>query len=338
MTHEHHLGPPPRPDPARRHREVLTDAEFTHSVLANSIALIKVLDLDARIELVSVGALRALEVADEDALISSSWFDLWPDASSAQIAVADAKGGRSATFEGERPTVKGNPRWWEVTVSPILGLTGRPARLLTVSRDITTRKVAPRSQAVLTHDMHHRVKNLLAMVMAIASQSLARAPSIEDGRVAIERRLMALAEAHNVLREGTAEGVSLRSIVDAALAPYDAEPSRFEVEGEDVHLSPRAALAVAMALHELCTNAIKYGALSIAGGRVALTWRNKAGHFHMTWREHGGPQVEGPARRGFGTRVIEANFRNQLAGSATVSFAPTGVVWSFEANLRPAHA
>jgi PAS domain S-box-containing protein len=335
MSDERNTRPPARPDSerARRYVELLTDAAFMHSVLANSTESIKVLDLDARIEFMSMGALRALEIEDEDALIATSWLALWHDEAPAQAAVADAKAGQTAMFEGARSTHKGNPRWWEVTVSPILGAGGRPARLLAISRDITERKVAHQSRDMLMLEMHHRVKNMLAMVMAITSQSLARAPSIADGRLAVERRLMALAEAHNVLRDGGADGIRLRDVVGAALAPYDAQPSRFDLAGDDLRLSPQAALAVAMALHELCTNAVKYGALSVAAGRIALTWRTEADRFYMTWRERGGPPIAAPSRRGFGTRVIEASFRDQLGGGVSVAFEPSGVAWALEATL-----
>jgi PAS domain S-box-containing protein len=328
-----HLPRQPDSGRARRYAELLTDAEFTHSVLANSTESIKVLDLDARIEFMSMGALRALEIEDEDSHISSSWLALWHDDAPAQAAVADAKAGRTAMFEGARSTLKGNPRWWEVTVSPILGAGGRPMRLLAISRDITERKVAHQSQDMVMQEMHHRVKNMLAMVMAIASQSLARAPSIAEGRLAVERRLMALAEAHNVLRDGGPDGTRLRDVVGAALSPCDGHPSRFDLAGDDLRLSPQAAFAVAMALHELCTNAVKYGALSVAAGRVELTWRSDGDRFQMTWRERGGPRITAPSRRGFGTRVIEAGFRDQLGGNVSAVFEPSGVVWTLEATV-----
>jgi two-component sensor histidine kinase len=327
-----HSPAPPDPDRARRYSELLTDAAFTRSVLANSTEAINVLDLDARIEFMSVGALRALEIDDDGPLISTSWLALWRDDAAAQAATAvdDAKAGVTTAFEGMRITAMGDPSWWDVTVSPILGRNGRPARLLAISRNVTERKIVHQSQQMLMQEMHHRMKNMLAMVMAITSQSLARAKTIADGRLAVERRLMALAEAHNVLRDGGPDGTSLREVVNAAVAPYDAHPSRFAVTGDDFRLSSQAALAVAMALHELCTNAVKYGALSSADGRVELTWRIDAARFHFAWRERGGPRVEAPSRRGFGTRVIEASFRDQLGGDVTVSFEPSGVVWELE--------
>jgi two-component sensor histidine kinase len=176
------------------------------------------------------------------------------------------------------------------------------------------------------------MKNMLAMVMGVTAQTLARAPSIADGRAAIERRLMALAEAHNVVHED-AGGTRLHRIVECAVAPC--HPAHIEVSGPDIRLSSRAALAIAMAFHELCTNAIKYGALSVETGRVAIAWRIDTAEprLHLTWRERGGPTVRKPERRGFGSRVIEMSFRHQLDGSAEAAFDPSGVVWSFDMPL-----
>src|SRR6185503_19591294 len=172
--------------------------------------------------------------------------------------------------------------------------------------------------------------NMLAMVMAITSQSLARSTTIADGRMAVEQRLMALAEAHNLLREGGTDAAGLRRIVDRAIAPYDTVPSRFRIEGGDLPLSSQSAHAIAMAVHELCTNAVKHGALAANTGRVAIAWRvddaRADPHVSWTWRESGGPAVAPPKRRGFGLRVIEASFRDQLHGSVEISFEPTGLV------------
>ena len=319
----------------QRDAELLTDPDFIRGVLANTSEAIEVLDLDARITFISAGALRTLARDDADALLATSWPELWRDTTQAQAAVTDATAARPGRFEGARLTATGTPRWYEVTVSPIGGADGRPARLLAVSRDITERKLARESQKILTEEMHHRVKNVLTMVLAISSQSLARARTVAEGRIAVERRLMALAEAHNELRDSGADGTRLRRLMDGALAPYDAPPSRVDIDGPDIRVSPQAALSLAMALHELCTNAVKYGSLSAVGGRVEIVWQvdEAARRFHLTWREHGGPTVEAPARRGFGTRVIEAGFRVQLGGKVEMAFERSGFVCAVEAPL-----
>jgi PAS domain S-box-containing protein len=339
MSDERNSRParPPDPERARRRATLFADGEFTRSVLANTTEAIKVLDLDGRIEFMNAGALRALEIDDEEERIATSWLALWPDDVHALLAaaIADAKAGRTGRFEGPRLTAKGRAGWWEVTINPIPDTGGRPARLLAISRDITERKLSPQMQQRLMQDMHHRIKNTLAMVMGITTQSLARAKNLEDGRLAVERRLMALAEAHNVLHDGELEGTGLRRIVDAAVAPYDAQPSRIDVTGPELRVSPQAALALAMPLHELCTNAVKYGALSVKDGRVEIAWSVDEGarRLRLVWRERGGPAVAAPAGRGLGTRVIEACVRDQLRGQVTAAFEPSGVAWAFEVPL-----
>ena len=320
---------------ARRHAELLTDAGFTRGVLANSSEAITVLDLDGRIEFASAGALRAVGGDDPAALAGTAWLALWRSDAQAQAAaaVADAKTGRTAVFEGARDSRNGKSGWWEISVSPIVGADGAPARLLAIAREVTERKLAQQLQQVMMQELHHRVKNTLATVLAITSQSLARASSIAEGRVAVEQRLIALAAAHDLLRAGGGDDASLRQIVDRATSPHETAPPRIAVAGEDVSLSARAAIACAMGMHELATNAARHGALSVRSGRVDIAWRVAAERLHLTWREHGGPEVQPPGRRGFGLRVIEASFRDQLHGSVALSFPPAGFACEIELPL-----
>jgi len=335
MSNERPFRSPSRPaaDAVQRHHALLTDGAFTRALLANSGEAIEVLDLAGRIEFISDGALRALAIGDADALIGTSWAALWRNDAQASDAVARAKEGAAGAFEGERRGADGKSGWWEATVSPILDAGGQPARLLVIARDVSERRLAHESQQKMVQELHHREKNMLAMAMAIASQSLARSTSIAEGRMAVEQRLMALAEAHNLLREGGNDIVGLRRIIDRAIAPYDTVPSRFRIEGGDLPLSSPSALAVAMAVHELCTNAIKHGALAAKSGRVEIGWRVETEHLHWTWREFDGPAMSPPKRRGFGMRVIEAGFRDQLHGSVEMSFASPGLVCTVDVPL-----
>jgi two-component sensor histidine kinase len=260
---------------------------------------------------------------------------LWREDPQAAAAAAAARDGRTSTYETRLSAAKGPPTWWEITVAPIRGSGGRPARLLAIARDITARHLARESQQAMRHELHHRVKNTLAMAMAIASQSLARAPTIAEGRRAIEQRLMALAEVHNLLREGDGNGASLRQIVERAIAPYDSEPSRFAVAGDDIEFASSVAIAAAMALHELATNAVKHGALAVRAGRVDIAWRVEPAtrRFRLDWREHGGPPFNALPRPGFGLRVIEASFRDQLGGRVDISLDPPGLRCAIEVPL-----
>jgi PAS domain S-box-containing protein len=216
---------------------------------------------------------------------------------------------------------------------------GMPARTLGVAVDITEMKKAEEHQQLLINELNHRVKNTLATVQSIASQSLRNAGTASEARDAVEGRLFALSRAHDVLTRENWDGAYLREVVQEAIAPFQAKGhSRFDLRGREVRLSPRIALAVAMALQELGTNAVKYGALSNQAGHIAISWSvtKQAGGavLEMTWREMDGPTVSEPVRRGFGTRLIERSLAQELHGDVTIAFAPTGVVCTIRAPLN----
>ena len=214
---------------------------------------------------------------------------------------------------------------------------GQPVRFPGIVVDITERKRAEEHRELLIHELNHRVKNTLATVQSIASQSLRNADAMEEARSAMEARLLALSRAHDVLTRENWEGAGLLEIVREAMAPYRHErEKRIDMEGPDVRLSPRMALALAMALQELATNAVKYGALSNDSGEVRIAWSvNDAPEkrLHLTWSETSGPTVEMPKRRGFGTRLIERSLAQDLHGKATIDFAPAGIVCTVDAPI-----
>lgn len=189
------------------------------------------------------------------------------------------------------------------------------------------------SQQLIINELTHRVKNTMATVQAIAVQALKRSNDPETARGTFESRLHSLATAHDLLTLSNWSGAGLREIVDQAIQPFS--PSRFDVTGPDVHIPPRHALAFAMAIHELATNAVKHGALSVAKGRVLLTWRVESGRLTFTWREEGGPKVKVPTRRGFGTQLLERAISHDLGGAAALLYAPEGVRWDAVASLAP---
>ena len=189
-------------------------------------------------------------------------------------------------------------------------------------------------QRLLLEELHHRMKNLLATVMAISSQSLRNADSIEHGREAIEHRLHALGRVQDFLLKVKWESASLSSIVQTAVEPFD-KGSRFSIKVPDIDVSPSAILPLAMILNELCTNAVKYGALSNASGCVEISAIVDASkeRFVFRWAEIGGPPVRIPARQNFGTLLIEQDFVGELRGEAHLSFEPTGVVCKLDIPL-----
>ena len=206
--------------------------------------------------------------------------------------------------------------------------------------DAAEQKVLESLQRLLLEELHHRIKNVLATVMAIASQSLRNAESVDQGREAIEHRLLALGRVHDLLLKTNWTSATLESIVRTGIDPFN-RGARFSVEIPDIDVGPSAVLPLAMILNELCTNAVKYGALSNAAGRVAISAVVNASNerFGFTWTETGGPSVQIPTHQSFGTRLIEQGFVGELRGKAHLSFKSSGVVCSLDiplASLMPA--
>ena len=202
--------------------------------------------------------------------------------------------------------------------------------------DAAEHKVAEQLQRILLEELHHRVKNTLATVQAIVSQSLQSAASVQQGGKAIESRLAALGRVHDLLLRTRWGSVKLAEILRMATEPFDTPGSgQFLIQSTDIDVASGAALPLAMTLNELCTNAVKYGALSSAEGCVKITTKvdKRAKRFRLTWIETGGPLVKEPPHRSFGMRLIEKSFVGQLQGAARVTFEPSGVVCKLDVPL-----
>jgi PAS domain S-box-containing protein len=224
----------------------------------------------------------------------------------------------------------GRERWVSSQAVVHRDKTGTPQRVVGIHQDITERKRWEEHQVLLINELNHRVKNTLATVQSIAGQTLRNASSVEHVREDLEGRLFALSRVHDVLTRESWEGANLREVIEQAVEPYRRhEDDRFHIAGQDTRLSPRMALAVALALQELATNAVKYGALSNATGVVRVTWEIAGAaasrRLLLRWEEAGGPAVHPPVRRGFGSRLIERSFAMELGGQATMDFRPEGV-------------
>jgi two-component sensor histidine kinase len=232
-----------------------------------------------------------------------------------------------------------------VQVSPILGNDGKPAHLLSISRDITEEwrittelKEASARQEMLSGELQHRIKNTLAMIGAIANQTM-RGDDVEAARQAFAARLMTLSKAHDILTQSSWTSAPIGQVVSGALAPHHTGDRRIHFGGPEIELGPKPALALALAVHELATNATKYGALSTAG-KVDIVWSNdedggKPG-FRFTWSESGGPIVSEPTEKGFGTRLIERMLANDFGGEARTFYRYEGVVCELVAPMvRP---
>jgi two-component sensor histidine kinase len=219
----------------------------------------------------------------------------------------------------------------------LLEQAGIDARALLAQAGIEAkeREAADKLQKLILEELHHRIKNTLATVSAIASQSLRTADSLEHGQQAIESRLLALGRAHDLLLLARWSSASLTHIVQGATEPYDSKGERkFSIEGPDLNITSGAVIALAMTLNELCTNTTKFGALSVPAGRVEIAWTidEKNERLRLTWTEKDGPEVHVPARRSFGTRLMET-LGKQLKGEVELAYAPKGFVYALDVPL-----
>lgn len=226
------------------------------------------------------------------------------------------------------------------TASPIRDDAAKIIGTIIEVRDITEEKAAAERQRLLTNELNHRVKNTLATVQSIAAQTF-RGHSDQEAKQVFDARIAALSSAHNVLTEANWESAGLRSVIDRALAPHalaEVDTTRFRLDGPEARLHPKVALTLSMALHELMTNAAKYGALSVPAGRVAVVWSLSSSetgraHLSLSWAESDGPAVAPPTRKGFGSRLIERQLPLEFDGSAVITYAPTGVTCQLEIPL-----
>jgi two-component sensor histidine kinase len=202
--------------------------------------------------------------------------------------------------------------------------------------DAKERETADKLQRLILEELHHRIKNTLATVGAIASQSLRTATSLEHAQLAIEGRLFALGRAHDLLMQVSWANASLVQTIRGAIVPYDNQGAgRFTIDGPDIGIASSAVITLAMTLNELCTNTTKFGALSVPAGRVEVAWTidNDAQRLRLTWTEKGGPAVGAPTRRSFGTRMMET-LGQQLNGKVHLAYERTGFVYTLDVPVQ----
>jgi two-component sensor histidine kinase len=201
--------------------------------------------------------------------------------------------------------------------------------------DAREREAAEKLQKLILEELHHRIKNTLATVSAIASQSLRSVAGAEHAQHAIEGRLLALGRAHDLLLQARWRSADLEKIVRGATEAFDnPDVPKFAIGGPHVRMTSGAVIAFAMTLNELCTNTTKFGALSVPAGGVDIAWTLDPGaqRLHFTWTEKNGPAVRAPDKRSFGTRLIET-LGKQLKGEVQLTYEPSGFVYAFDVPL-----
>lgn len=234
------------------------------------------------------------------------------------------------TFQAEMRIRRGSGevRTCLVSTAVTFGADGKPQRLNGVTLDITDRKEAENRQALLAREVDHRARNTLAVVQSIVR--LTKAPTMQAYADAIEGRIRALAHAQELLSQSRWQGADIVQLVTEEMAPYRiGDPAKVLINGPPVILAPDKAQAVALSLHELATNAAKYGALSSQSGRVSIAWRFEAGGLRLEWWETGGPSIQRPLNEGFGTKIINSSIRGQSHGGVTFDWLPEGLHCQF---------
>ena len=237
------------------------------------------------------------------------------------------------TFEIHYRRKDGSEFWADLFVNPVKDGQGRVVQHFVSLVDKTQSKLAQQNAAMLIDELNHRVKNTLATVQSIVVQAVRNSPDPQTVRESIETRIAALSRSHDLLGREKWEGAGLRDLVREALAPFsvaEGMAERFTVEGENIRLSPKAALALGIAFNELATNAVKYGAFSNEAGTIAITWtlddEPDGRWLCLHWREKDGPEVTPPSRKGFGSRVLEQGLAHELNGKIGLNYASGGIV------------
>ena len=213
---------------------------------------------------------------------------------------------------------------------PMFEPNGEVSGVFVEGSDVTDHVRAETHLRLVNDELKHRVKNTLAMVSAIASQTL-RGTEANDALTAFHQRLATFARAHDILTANAWATADIRDVIDTALTPHVSDIRRLKLSGAPILLGAKQALSMALAFHELGTNAVKYGALSRDGGTVAIEWSADPQNFQLRWREQGGPSVSKPTRRGFGSRLVERVLAADFGGVVEMRYAPTGLEFDLSA-------
>lgn len=253
----------------------------------------------------------------------------------------DARAALERAFDGDcevEPEIhyrreNGTEFWASVFVSPVNDHQGKTVQHFVSLIDLTAQRREDARCKVLIDELNHRVKNTLATVQSIVAQGLHRAPDVSSAQEAIEMRLLALSRSHDLLTQQNWEGAGLRDLVNAVMEPFSdvaGRSARFTLRGKNIALPPNTILAVAIALHELATNAVKYGAFSNDVGTIKIEWcpvtAASGQRLTLLWEEQHGPPVTPPTHKGFGTWVIERGLTHELGGHVTLKYLEHGVV------------
>jgi PAS domain S-box-containing protein len=318
----------------RKQAEMVT-ASLAAIVRSSDDAIISK-DLNGIIETWNTGAERLFGYMAEEAIGKPIAMLIPPDRlqEEPEILARLRRGEHLEHFETVRIRKDGSQVEVSLTISPVKDSSGRIVGASKIARDITERNAAQRREQVLTRELAHRTKNLLGVVQALVSRSVSGERSLDEAREVLSQRIHALARSQSVLVGGAFEGASVAEIIRLE---FEAFSGRVDADGPDTILTPKAAQMFALVVHELATNATKYGALSNPAGRVAIRWsiegQGPEARFTFRWQERGGPPVKPPAGQGFGRVLIEQAAAQDFQSSPQIRFAPEGLSYEIDAPL-----
>jgi two-component sensor histidine kinase len=282
-------------------------------------------------------------LGDKPAVLGRSFRDVWSEAWTEIGPIADRAFAGEATFiEDFRLVVDryGYPEqaYFTFCYSPIRDENGVVRGMMDTVIETTGKIEAQRQARLLNAELEHRIKNTLTVISAIVTQTLQSTETDPQARESLVQRIGALAQAQSLLTRSNSSEASIQHVIEEALAPFRTGHDRFQIKGTPVMLSSKQALSLARAVNELATNALKYGALSNGTGQIRVLWQpGRPGTddaFHFAWIETGGPPVMAPARKGFGSRIIERVLAQEFSGQAALAYDPSGVRCELRTQMR----
>lgn len=306
-----------------RQYELLNDGNFLRKLLESSGDWISVLDGQGSIEFINRGGLELLEVAEPAKLIGSDWHLVFDSSSRelARLAFAEAGSRGKVRFAGDVVTASGRAVTFDAEITAIDGLAGK---YLMIARDISELKASEEHSKLLMAELLHRGKNLLSLVQAIANQTFRGDAATERKGNEFSDRLRALARVNDDIGIGGLDGTTIRSLIESAIDVMEKRASIF-IDGPELTLTRQQSQILALAIHELLTNALKYGSLSTDNGEVRICWSDDGSVFALEWAERGGPKPEPALRQGFGTTLLERVLPQSFGGKVKVDLDPRGL-------------
>jgi len=258
------------------------------------------------------------------------WEEIWDEISG---MIEKAYAGEATFIEDFPLTINryGHPEevWFTFCYSPIRDEHGRVLGMIDTVIETTGKMQAVRNARLLNAELAHRMKNTMAMIAAIASQTFRSAETLDEARTILSERIATLGEAHSILTQSSWSSAPIRSVIEGALAPHRAGAGRIHIAGPPLQLPADQAMTLALAVNELATNAVKYGALSVETGEVVIRWETgrpqSEDPFRLAWNESGGPPVVAPRRRGFGSRLVEQVMAQKFQGEVELDYRPDGL-------------